>query len=103
MRTDIRFIDASPALLLEIRASYELGRRLGGGEVTGKLQMSWHELLGHGNEPFGLSFPPVRGVHPFLTLKVAVVRVCDNHNCSLFCTARLLETQMRAARDLPDT
>jgi hypothetical protein len=27
-----------------------------------------------------LSFPPVRGVRPFLTLKVAVVHACDNQD-----------------------
>ncbi|KAG1873812.1 hypothetical protein F4604DRAFT_1681024 [Suillus subluteus] len=30
-----------PALSVEIRASYELGRMLGGGEVIGEFQMSW--------------------------------------------------------------
>ncbi|KAG1816836.1 CHAT domain-containing protein [Suillus subaureus] len=59
---------ASPALSVEIRASYELGRMLGGGEVIGELQMSWDELIDHGD----LSFPHVRGVQPFLALKAAV-------------------------------
>ncbi|KAG2108794.1 hypothetical protein BD769DRAFT_1675206 [Suillus cothurnatus] len=43
----------SPALSVEIRASYEAGRMLGSGEVIRKLQMSWDELLDHGDEPFG--------------------------------------------------
>jgi len=34
-------------------ASFELDRMLGNGEVIGKLEMSWNELLGHGNDPFG--------------------------------------------------
>ncbi|KAG1830288.1 CHAT domain-containing protein [Suillus subalutaceus] len=47
---------ASPALSVEIWASYEAGRMLGSGEVIGKLQMSWDELLDHGDEPFS---PPL--------------------------------------------
>ncbi|KAG2134816.1 hypothetical protein DEU56DRAFT_756843 [Suillus clintonianus] len=35
-----------------IRASFELDRMLGNGEVIG-LQTLWDELIGHGNEPFG--------------------------------------------------
>ncbi|KAG1730749.1 hypothetical protein EDB19DRAFT_1912786 [Suillus lakei] len=31
-----------------------------------------------------LSFPPVRGVHPSLTLKVAVVHPYDDHDDALF-------------------
>ncbi|KAG2122482.1 hypothetical protein DEU56DRAFT_984058 [Suillus clintonianus] len=42
----------SPALSMEIRASYEVDRTLGNGEVIGKLQTSWDELLDHGDEPF---------------------------------------------------
>ncbi|KAG0698608.1 hypothetical protein DFH29DRAFT_1002692 [Suillus ampliporus] len=42
----------SPQLSLEIRASFELGRMLGNGELIGKLETSWDELLRHGNEPF---------------------------------------------------
>ncbi|KAG1807941.1 hypothetical protein EV424DRAFT_223796 [Suillus variegatus] len=75
---------ASPTLSLEIRASFELGRMLGGGEVIGKLEMSWDELLDHGDEPFDLSFPPVCSVHPSLTLKAAVEQACDDHDCILF-------------------
>ncbi|KAG1777326.1 CHAT domain-containing protein [Suillus placidus] len=69
---------ASPAFSVEITASYEADRILGSGEVIGKLQLSWHELLNHGDESFNLSFPSVRGVDPSLTLKVAVVRACDD-------------------------
>ncbi|KAG1847466.1 CHAT domain-containing protein [Suillus tomentosus] len=75
---------ASLALSVEIRASYELGRMLGGGEVVGRLQMSWDELLHHGDEPFDLSFPPVRGVHPSLKLKAAIVHACDDQDDALF-------------------
>ncbi|KAG1858811.1 hypothetical protein DFJ58DRAFT_744845 [Suillus subalutaceus] len=74
----------SPALSAEIRASYEVDRMLGSGEVIGKLQMSWDELLNHGGQPFNISFPPVRGVHPFLTLKVAIIHTSDNQNGALF-------------------
>ncbi|KAG2344790.1 hypothetical protein BDR05DRAFT_909343, partial [Suillus weaverae] len=73
----------SPAFSMEIRASYEADRLLGNGEVIGKLKMSWDELLDHGDESFDLSFPSVRGVHPSLTLKVAVVHTCDNKNGAL--------------------
>ncbi|KAG1722666.1 CHAT domain-containing protein [Suillus lakei] len=46
----------------------------------GKLETSWDELLDHGDEPFDISFPPVRGVHPSLMLKAAVVHTCDNQD-----------------------
>ncbi|KAG2339350.1 hypothetical protein BDR05DRAFT_968083 [Suillus weaverae] len=69
---------ASPAFSVQIRASYEADRMLGSGELIGKLQLSWHDLLNHGDEPFKLSFPSVRGVRPSLTLKVAVVHACDD-------------------------
>ncbi|KIK33017.1 hypothetical protein CY34DRAFT_813906, partial [Suillus luteus UH-Slu-Lm8-n1] len=69
---------SSPVLSVEIRASYEADRMLGSGTVIGKLQMSWDELFNHGDDPFDLSFPPVRGVHPSLTLKAAVVHACDD-------------------------
>ncbi|KAG2142408.1 CHAT domain-containing protein [Suillus clintonianus] len=75
---------ASPALSMEIRASYELDRMLGNGELIGKLKTSWHELLGHGEEPFELSFPPVRGVRPSLTLKAVVVHAFDNQHGTPF-------------------
>ncbi|KAG2087688.1 uncharacterized protein F5147DRAFT_764790 [Suillus discolor] len=74
---------ASRALSVEIRASYELGRMLGGGEVVGTLRMSWDELLDHGDEPFDLLFPPVRGVHPSLKLKAAIVHACDDQDDAL--------------------
>ncbi|KAG1766373.1 CHAT domain-containing protein [Suillus placidus] len=73
----------SPTLSVEIRASYEADRMLGSGEVIGELQISWDELLDHGDEPFDLSFPPVRGVHPSLTLKAVVVYACDDQDGAL--------------------
>ncbi|KAG1766627.1 CHAT domain-containing protein [Suillus placidus] len=69
---------ASPAFSVEIRASYEADRMLGCGEVIGKLELSWDDLLNHGDEPFDISFPPVRGVHPSLKLKTAIVHACDD-------------------------
>ncbi|KAG1771902.1 CHAT domain-containing protein [Suillus placidus] len=69
---------ASPAFSVEIRASYETDRMLGSGEVIGKLELSWDDLLNHGDEPFDISFPPVHSVHPSLTLKVAVVHAGDD-------------------------
>ncbi|KIK33775.1 hypothetical protein CY34DRAFT_813374 [Suillus luteus UH-Slu-Lm8-n1] len=58
---------------------------LGSGEVIGKrkLHMSWDELLNHGDEPFDLSFKSVRGIHPSLTLKAAVVQACDDQDGAL--------------------
>ncbi|KAG1893589.1 uncharacterized protein F5891DRAFT_985735 [Suillus fuscotomentosus] len=44
---------ASPVLSVEIRESYEHGRMLGSGEVIGKLQTLWDELLDHDDESFG--------------------------------------------------
>ncbi|KAG1778866.1 CHAT domain-containing protein [Suillus placidus] len=67
---------ASPAFSVEIRASYEADRMLGSGELIGKLQLSWHMEMSH--SLVDLSFPSVRGVHPSLTLKVAVVHACDD-------------------------
>ncbi|KAG2033600.1 hypothetical protein BDR03DRAFT_1014125 [Suillus americanus] len=67
---------ASHTFSVEIRASYEADRMLGSGEVLGKLQMWWDELLDHGDEPFVVSFQPVRGIYPSLILKVAVVDAC---------------------------
>ncbi|KAG1735373.1 CHAT domain-containing protein [Suillus occidentalis] len=64
-------------LSVEIRASFELERMLGNGEVVGKLKISWDKLLDHGDEPFDLPFPSVHGVYPSLTLKAAVVHACD--------------------------
>ncbi|KAG1778158.1 hypothetical protein EV702DRAFT_1044841 [Suillus placidus] len=80
---------ASPAFSVEIRASYKADRILGGGEVIGKLQLSWHELLNHGDEPFNLSFPSVRGVHPSLILKVAVVHACDDALSDFFIDCKI--------------
>ncbi|KAG2335495.1 hypothetical protein BDR05DRAFT_449391, partial [Suillus weaverae] len=57
---------------------------LGNGEVVGKLETSWDELVDHGDEPFELSFPSVRSYHPSLTLKVAVLHPCDDHDGALF-------------------
>ncbi|KAG1812523.1 uncharacterized protein BJ212DRAFT_1483137 [Suillus subaureus] len=68
----------SPAFSVEIGASYEVDQMLGSGEVIRKLQTSWDELLDQGNQIFDLSFPPVRGVHPSLTLKTAVLHACDD-------------------------
>ncbi|KAG1788934.1 CHAT domain-containing protein [Suillus plorans] len=56
---------------------------LGGGEVIGELQMSWDELLDHGDEPFDISFPPVFGVKPSLKLKAAIVHACDDQDDAL--------------------
>ncbi|KAG1897222.1 uncharacterized protein F5891DRAFT_1192162 [Suillus fuscotomentosus] len=77
-------LHSSPVLSVEIRASFELGRTLGSGELIGELQMSWDELLDHGDEPFDISFPPVRSVHPSLELKVAIVHACDDQDDALF-------------------
>ncbi|KAG2134505.1 hypothetical protein DEU56DRAFT_409115 [Suillus clintonianus] len=74
----------SAALSVEIRASYEVGRMLGNGELIGQIETSWDELLDHGNEPFELSFPPVRGVNPSLKLKIVVVHTRDNQDGALF-------------------
>ncbi|KAG1836771.1 hypothetical protein DFJ58DRAFT_734774 [Suillus subalutaceus] len=65
-----------PALSVEIRVSYQ------------------DELLNQGDESFGLSFPPVRGVHPYLMLKAAIVHACDDHDGALFVIAKLLETRI---------
>ncbi|KAG1882807.1 hypothetical protein F4604DRAFT_1678298 [Suillus subluteus] len=69
--------------LEEIRASFEFDRILGSGEVAGKPETSWDVLLDRGNEPFDISFPPVYGVHPSLTLKAAVLLPCDNQDGAL--------------------
>ncbi|KAG0700147.1 hypothetical protein DFH29DRAFT_1070320 [Suillus ampliporus] len=75
---------ASPTLSMEIRASFELGRTLGNGELIGNLETSWDDLLDHGDEPFDLSFQPVRGVHSSLTLKIASVHACGNEGSELY-------------------
>ncbi|KAG1816877.1 CHAT domain-containing protein [Suillus subaureus] len=74
---------ASHVFSVEIRASYEADRMLGSGEAIGKLQLSWDELLSHGDESFDISFLPVRDVHPSLTLKIAVMHACQNQNSAL--------------------
>ncbi|KAG1844242.1 CHAT domain-containing protein [Suillus subluteus] len=56
---------------------------LGNGEVVAKLDTSWDALLDHRNEPFDISFPSVRGVHPSLTLKATVLHNYDNQNSAL--------------------
>ncbi|KAG1877052.1 CHAT domain-containing protein [Suillus tomentosus] len=70
-------LDTPLALSVEIRASFELDRMLGNGEVVGKLETSWDALLDHRSEPFNISFPSVLSVHPSLTLKVAVLLDSD--------------------------
>ncbi|KAG2134118.1 CHAT domain-containing protein [Suillus clintonianus] len=72
----------SSVLSIEIRASFELDRTLGNGEIIGRLQTSWDELLDHGDEQFELSFP-VRGVNPSLMLKATVVHASDNQDGAL--------------------
>ncbi|KAG0704128.1 CHAT domain-containing protein [Suillus ampliporus] len=74
----------SPTLSMEIRASFELGRTLGNGELIGILEMSRDDLLDYGDEPFDLSFPPVCGVQPSLKVKVASVHACGNEDSELF-------------------
>ncbi|KAG1740410.1 CHAT domain-containing protein [Suillus paluster] len=76
--------DVSPRLSLEIRASFELGRMLGQGELIGELGIFSNELLDHGVEPFDMSFPPIRGVCPSLTLKATSVHDCKNDDGELF-------------------
>ncbi|KAG1729112.1 CHAT domain-containing protein [Suillus lakei] len=73
-------LDATPALSAEIRASFELGRMLGSGEVIGKLDKSWDDLLDHGDEPFDIFLPSVRGIVPSLTLKATIVHAFDNQD-----------------------
>ncbi|KAG2159229.1 CHAT domain-containing protein [Suillus bovinus] len=76
--------DVSPKLSVEIRASFELGRMLGRGELIGKFEMSWEGLLDRGNEPFDLSFPPIRGVCPSLAVRVASIISRPNDGSVLF-------------------
>ncbi|KAG1902072.1 uncharacterized protein F5891DRAFT_1172155 [Suillus fuscotomentosus] len=70
-------LDTSLALSVEIRASFELDRMLGNGEVVGKLETSWDALLDHRSEPFNISFPSVLSVHPSLTLEAVVLLDSD--------------------------
>ncbi|KAG1817651.1 uncharacterized protein BJ212DRAFT_1480212 [Suillus subaureus] len=51
--------------------------------VISKLKMLWNKLLHHGDEPFDLSFPPMHGACPSLTLKVAIIHACDNQDGAL--------------------
>ncbi|KAG1790427.1 CHAT domain-containing protein [Suillus plorans] len=75
---------SSPALSVEIRASFELGRMFGSGEIVGRLRMPWNELLSHRHEPFDISLPPVHGVHPSLKLKATIVHACNYQDDALF-------------------
>ncbi|KAG2116823.1 CHAT domain-containing protein [Suillus clintonianus] len=77
-------LDVSPKLSVEIRATFELDHMLGNGEIIGKLQTSWRDLLNHEDELFELSFPPVRGVRPSLALKSTLVDYCGNQDGALF-------------------
>ncbi|KAG1724646.1 CHAT domain-containing protein [Suillus paluster] len=56
---------------------------LGLGEVVGKLETSWNELLDHGDQPFDISFPTVDHTCPSLTLKVAFVGPCGQDDGAL--------------------
>ncbi|KAG2034421.1 CHAT domain-containing protein [Suillus americanus] len=56
---------------------------LGHGELIAKLETSWNELLGHGDEAFDITFP-AHGVQPSLTLKAIVVHACRNKDSALF-------------------
>jgi hypothetical protein len=47
-----RSLDDSPALSVKIWASFEFGQMLGSGEVIGKIELPWDDLL-YGDEPFG--------------------------------------------------
>ncbi|KAG1732254.1 CHAT domain-containing protein [Suillus paluster] len=75
--------DSSDKLSLEIRASFELGRMLGNGELVRKFETSWNELLDHGDEPFDLSFLLIDDICPSLTLKVAFVNACGYDDSAL--------------------
>ncbi|KAG1841629.1 CHAT domain-containing protein [Suillus tomentosus] len=57
---------------------------LGNGEVIGQLETQWKDLLDSGDKPFDLSFPPVHGVTPSLTLKAVIVHASDNQEITLF-------------------
>ncbi|KAG2342356.1 hypothetical protein BDR05DRAFT_990471 [Suillus weaverae] len=46
-------LDASTSLSVGIWASFEFNQMLGGGEVIGKFDSSWDDLLDRGDEPFG--------------------------------------------------
>ncbi|KAG1753620.1 uncharacterized protein EDB91DRAFT_1077355 [Suillus paluster] len=78
--------DASPKLLVEIRASFELGRMLGNGEKSSEnskrrgMSCSIIEM----SLSVNLSFPAVFGVHPSLTLKAAVIHPRKNKDGTVF-------------------
>ncbi|KAG2068524.1 hypothetical protein BDR04DRAFT_770237, partial [Suillus decipiens] len=76
-------LDVSPEFSMELRASFEFDRMLGNGEVVGKFETSWSALLDRGNEPFDISFPPVHGIRPSLTLKATVLQPSDNQDSAL--------------------
>ncbi|KAG2068444.1 TPR-like protein [Suillus decipiens] len=76
-------LDVSPQISMQIRASFESDRMLGYGELVGKFKISRNALLNHGNEPFNISFPPVRGVRPCLTLKATVLHPGDYQDSAL--------------------
>ncbi|KAG2360934.1 CHAT domain-containing protein [Suillus spraguei] len=66
---------ASPALSIEIRASYEL---------IGKIKTSWDKLLDDGDEAFSESIlPTCLDIHPSLTLKAGVVHTCNEQDSTL--------------------
>lgn len=64
------------------------------------------EVLNHGDVPFDLSFPPVRGVHPCLTLKAAAAHVCEDQDgvlSNFLVDRKTFGTQMQATRNLSKT
>ncbi|KAG1883294.1 hypothetical protein F4604DRAFT_1677641 [Suillus subluteus] len=72
-----------PKLSMEIRVSYRFGRMLRNRDVVANFEMSWDELLDRGDEPFDISFPPIRDVRPSLMLKATVLHPCDDQDCTL--------------------
>ncbi|KAG1722265.1 hypothetical protein EDB19DRAFT_2044096 [Suillus lakei] len=72
--------------------------RVSDGKLIGKLEMSCDELLDHGDQPFVLSFPPVRGINTFFTLEFYIlVTISSSLN------PRLHDTQMPTMHDSPNT
>ncbi|KAG1763718.1 CHAT domain-containing protein [Suillus occidentalis] len=80
--TAILSLDASPKLSLDIIATFELDQMSGNGDLIGDLGTTWGALLNHGDE-VDLSFSPIFGVRPSLTLKAAIVHSCDNQESAL--------------------
>ncbi|KAG2134479.1 hypothetical protein DEU56DRAFT_902010 [Suillus clintonianus] len=76
-------LDASLALSLDIKTSFELDRMLVNGELIGKFDTSWDDLLDRGDEPLANISFSVRVVHPFLTLNATAVHSCDNQDVTL--------------------